>query len=50
MSSSTTGITFENKKKNTRLSIGVTNIEEQERPGSLPKNKMLPGITFTKTF
>ncbi len=51
MSTSTTGLTFENKKKTTRLSLGPTNTEEVERPGSLPKNKFqLFGVTFTRNF
>lgn len=50
MRSSTTGITLENKKKTTRVSVGLTTIEEQERPGAFPKSKLVPGITFTKTF
>ena len=51
MSTSTTGITFENKKKTTKFSLGPTNTEEVERPGSLPKNKFqLFGVTFTRNF
>ena len=50
MSSTTTGIKFENKKKSLEFTVGTTTVTEVGRPGSLPDNKTGLGATLIKRF
>lgn len=50
MNISTTGLKFENKKKNLELTVGAATISETEKPGSFPTQKILPGFSFTRKF
>ncbi len=50
MNVSTTGLKFENKKKSLEFTIGAATIAETEIPGSLPKQRIVPGISLKKRF
>ncbi len=50
MNISTTGLKFENKKKNLELTIWAATVSETEHPGSFPTQKIVPGFSLKKKF